>query len=164
MLLNPKNEAQNGPTVIYALHKWLISIFSQTAEDITIHRFTQKRNSIRYLHPHWKMTSSATSVRLQIPFVPLMPSPTSPSQIDLSGQSQKLLELAPSKFTSTYPSIVFTFRLEMTSTTSCGRQQIALTFHFGSCSGRDFSITLQSIPKRFAVFRNGDSSASFSVV
>ena len=63
----------------------------------------------------------------------------------------KLLMLAASKFNTAQPPIVFTFLLEMTSPATSGPQQIAQTCSLGSCSGREFSITVQPILKKFTV-------------
>ena len=50
----PQKCGKNGPTVVYALHKWRISIFSKTPEASNSHIYLQQGSSGRTLHPDRK--------------------------------------------------------------------------------------------------------------
>ena len=69
--------------------------FSRKILKIPIHIFTQARNTGRWLATcSPELTSSATSDRLEIAFMPPLQSATSPSQSDLFRKSRRLLTKA----------------------------------------------------------------------
>ena len=64
-----------------------------------------------------------------------------------------LLELSTAKFTGLQLSVIFTFRLAMTSRATSVSRKLHKRSHFMSCLGHDFSIRVQLILKWFAILQ-----------
>ena len=92
-----------------------------------------------------EMTSSATSGRLQIAFMSLLPSSTSPSQNDPLGKSRKALTLAPSKYNATLDSLYISTKNDVITYFQSAANQIQV-FIFGHAG-----VTISIISQRFTV-------------
>ena len=135
-LLGPENVAQRDEpwsTCYIKLHKWLILIFWKIAEagnsqirTFVVPKILTRNDVISYFR------SATNSVNVTVDFL-----------------GRKLQQLATSKFTTTWPTIVFTFRPEMRHNLLPVDSKSYKRVNFGSCSGRDFSTTAQPISKRF---------------
>ena len=101
------------------------------------------------------MTSSATSGRLQIAFMPPLPSPTSLSQNDLSWN---ILESTKAITFKIYHRVAIDRHYLYFDQKWRHRHEVGSKshkrVHFGSCSGRDFLIAFQKMSKRFKVLKS----------